>query len=98
MTADGANVKLYLNGSLAYSQADSSLPAVDSGDLFIGAEGGGAYPLTGAIDEARVSGTVRGPDWILAEYNNQNSPSTFIAVGSESGVSVNTARHKVTNQ
>jgi hypothetical protein len=35
------------------------------------------------IDEVRASKTVRSASWILTEYNNQNSPSTFISVGTE---------------
>jgi hypothetical protein len=35
----------------------------------------------GSIDEARVSFTARSDGWILTEYNNQNSPSTFYSVG-----------------
>jgi hypothetical protein len=34
----------------------------------------------GAIDEFRVSNTVRSADWIATEYNNQSSPSTFYSV------------------
>jgi hypothetical protein len=99
-TADGTHLVLYLNGSQVFNAVNGSLPPVDSQDVFIGSEAGGAVPLTGAIDEARVSSTVRSPDWVLAEYNNQNSPSTFIAVGSESGaVAGGTGiKHKVTNQ
>jgi len=37
--------------------------------------------LNGNIDEARVSITNRSAGWIGTEYNNQNSPSTFITVG-----------------
>lgn len=99
-TADGTQLKLYLNGSQIFTSANGSLPPVDSQDVFIGSEAGGAYPLTGVIDEARVSSTARGPDWILAEYNNQNSPATFIAVGSESSAASGGTRikHKVTDQ
>ena len=31
----------------------------------------------GSIDEVKISNTVRSADWILTEYNNQNSPSTL---------------------
>jgi hypothetical protein len=39
----------------------------------------------GSIDEVRLSNIARSADWILTEYNNQNSPSTFYTLGSESG-------------
>ena len=32
----------------------------------------------------RISSTNRSAAWIAAEYNNQNSPGTFITMGSES--------------
>ena len=41
--------------------------------------------FTGSIDEVEVSNTNRSLDWIVTEYNNQNSPSTFHTfVGEES--------------
>ncbi len=38
--------------------------------------------FTGSIDEARISSTIRSADWIITDYNNQSSPSTFYSVGS----------------
>lgn len=35
------------------------------------------------MDEMRISNVVRSADWVLTEYNNQNSPSTFFSVGAE---------------
>lgn len=40
-----------------------------------------AFP--GDVDEIRFSASVRSGDWLLQEYNNQWSPSTFYAVGTE---------------
>lgn len=38
----------------------------------------------GEIDELRIStGVSRSVDWIATEYNNQNDPSTFYSIGSE---------------
>jgi hypothetical protein len=41
----------------------------------------GSQGLDGRLDEVRVSDLARSGDWILTEYNNQNSPSTFYTVG-----------------
>ena len=41
------------------------------------------YNFGGKIDEARVSSIARSSDWILTEYRNQNSPSTFCSVGAQ---------------
>jgi hypothetical protein len=38
---------------------------------------------TGKLDEVRVSKTARSADWVKTEYNNQNSPSSFYALGGE---------------
>lgn len=35
-------------------------------------------------DEARLSQSARSADWVKTEYNNQNSPSTFITIGGRS--------------
>jgi hypothetical protein len=35
-----------------------------------------------AVDEVRFSNTVRSDSWLITEYNNQSSPSTFVYVGS----------------
>lgn len=40
----------------------------------------------GTIDEVRIANFTMSSDWITAEYNNQSSPSTFYAVGSEQQV------------
>jgi len=36
------------------------------------------YYLAGSLDEARASNVARNSDWVTTDYNNQNSPSTFI--------------------
>lgn len=37
--------------------------------------------FTGRLDELRVANVVRSSGWILTEYRNQNSPQTFVTVG-----------------
>jgi hypothetical protein len=39
--------------------------------------------LGAIIDEVRVSNVARSASWIVSEYNNQNSPSTFYSLGAE---------------
>ncbi len=41
--------------------------------------------FTGGLDEFRVANVERSADWLLTEYNNQNSPSTFYTVGAAAG-------------
>lgn len=49
----------------------------------IGSINDGATYFTGAINEVRISNIARSADWIRTEYNNQNSPSMFYTIGSE---------------
>jgi hypothetical protein len=76
---------IYLNGAVAAS-ASSSASSTVTGDLIVG-----AYPYAnqygppyhnGSMDEFRISSVVRSASWILAEYNNQSSPSTFATASS----------------
>jgi hypothetical protein len=71
---------IYLDGSVVVSAASSASSTV-TGDLLIGgypyANQYGSPYENGYIDEFRISSVVRSASWILAEYNNQNSPSTF---------------------
>lgn len=39
-------------------------------------------------DEIRLSDIVRSNDWITAEYNNQNDPTTFLTLGTEVSLDV----------
>jgi hypothetical protein len=41
------------------------------------------FNLNGSVDECRISNIARSADWITAEFNNQNSPSTFYTVGAQ---------------
>ena len=79
---------LYVDGSeVSYSnQSVGSGSNSNSGTyLTFGANGENpySYMVTGTLDEERVSNSVRSASWIATEYNNQNSPSTFITLGSE---------------
>ncbi|MGA2118739.1 MAG: hypothetical protein ABSH56_28795 [Bryobacteraceae bacterium] len=76
---------IYLDGTVNVS-ASSSASSTVTGDLIVG-----AYPWAsqyglpyqnGNMDEFRISNVVRSPSWILAEYNNQSSPSTFATASS----------------
>ncbi len=85
--ANSGNVKLYVNGQLiGQSALPYNLGAVTSVDI---GQWGGVYYWNGLIDEARVSTVELSASWIATEYANQNSPSTFVTVGSESSFASN---------
>lgn len=82
--SSGVGLIGYVNASSdATAGADGTL-ATSSQDLRFASDAANANrEWNGAIDEVRISDTVRSADWITAEYNNQSSPSTFYTVGSE---------------
>jgi hypothetical protein len=85
-TFDGTSVyQLYLDGSLNNGGDNVfggvlTLYAGDSTNLYMGQRGDGAY-LSGTLDEVRISRSARSPGWIVTQYNNQSSPSTFASIG-----------------
>jgi len=52
-------------------------------NLNIGRKEQNGFYFNGIIDEGRVISAERSADWILTEYNNQNSPSTFYTKSAE---------------
>jgi hypothetical protein len=83
---------LYLDGAVVDTTSTGNTPQSYTGWWRIGsyaiatsagytASAAGYFP--GSVDEARVSTTVRAAGWITTEYANQNSPSTFSALGTE---------------
>lgn len=96
-TYDGTTQRIFLNGVAKGTNAVSGSPdspPVNS-HFCIGALGSNTLgvnnPANGDIDEVRVSqGVARTADWWLAQYNNQFDPSTFYAVGAETGATIYT--------
>ena len=82
-TFDGSSLRLYKNGSLVGGPTSASPTISGNPGGWIGSFSGTQF-FNGDIDEVRISNTNRGADWIRTEYNNQNSPGTFITLGSES--------------
>ncbi len=77
-------MKIYVNGvsqTLTYLLTlPSTTPNVSLPISFGFNQGSFAY-YNGLMDEVRISNTARSADWIVTEYNNQSSPSTFYTVG-----------------
>jgi len=80
-TYDGAQMKLYLNGSLDASQAQSGTIFNSTGGLQLGTRTTGTNRFDGAVDEARVSTVPRSANWIKAQYLSMTD--TFITFGTE---------------
>src|SRR4029450_3718673 len=83
-TSDGSSLRLYKDGSLLGGPTAASPATSTNPFATIGASSSWSSTFNGNIDEVRISSTNRSAAWIAAEYNNQNSPGTFITMGSES--------------
>jgi hypothetical protein len=68
-------------GSNSYSGFTSIYTFADIGND--GNAGQRTEEITGNMDEVHVTNTTLSADWVLTEYNNQNSPSTFYAISVE---------------
>jgi len=79
-TYDGANMRVYIDGSLKKTVAYTQTPYTNTDALNIGYN---TTSLDGFMDESRISNTPRSASWITAEYNNQNSPSTFYSLAAQ---------------
>ena len=79
---NGASI-FYVDGTAlnTNNEADSSYD-YPSSNMNIGGDGAN-YPLSGSLDEFRISKIARSPDWIATEFNNENSPSTFYTLSAE---------------
>jgi hypothetical protein len=84
-TIDGSNGKIYVDGSFATSAAGGTIGPPNSQNQ-INQYGFAGYAVLN-LDEVRISKSpaMLSANWILTEYNNQNSPSTFYSMGSEQG-------------
>ncbi len=80
----GGTPKIYLNGvECTYSDVGSGGAFVANTGYRIGAYQDASLKVDGLIDEAFFTNDIKSASWIIADYNNQNSPSTFYAVGAQ---------------
>ncbi|MDP9081610.1 MAG: DUF2341 domain-containing protein [Bacteroidota bacterium] len=78
---NGTTLSVYVNGA-QYSINSSGTSPFSVSNFYIGVgEGGNQLYFNGLIDEPRVSNVSKTADWLLTEYNNQNSPTSFISKG-----------------
>jgi concanavalin A-like lectin/glucanase superfamily protein len=82
-TFDGSNVRLYVDGLLRATTAFTGTINNSTAQLFFGAASNGLFRANAHLDEVRVWGDAKSPDWYTVEWNSQSSPATFYAVGPE---------------
>jgi archaellum component FlaF (FlaF/FlaG flagellin family) len=80
LTYDGSTLTLYKDGAPRDSTALNGSIPTNSYNLTLGKN------LSGWLDEVRISKNTRSSTWINTSYLNQNSPSTFLSLGSEQSV------------
>lgn len=86
-TYNGSTIRYYIDNVLQGVQSASfTIGNYDTMGLGFGnAFSGGTAEWNGLLDEIHISNVARTPGWIKTEYNNQNSPSTFYALGAGAG-------------
>jgi RHS repeat-associated protein len=85
-TYDGTNWNVYLDGTLKAASTNAVGAVPSSYGAYIGAQniaGSVQRYWNGDLDEVRLSNIARSAGWITTEYNNQNSPSSFLSFGSQ---------------
>ena len=78
----------YLDGVEKTLSADSHTLGVTNSEIKLGGVPTFAgYYFGGSIDEFRIKAAVDSQPWVTSEFNNQNSPSTFIPAQAEISLS-----------
>jgi len=83
-TISGTAMKVYVNGIEDGSNTFVGTRSSTAGNITMfqrDVDGVGDTP--GSLDELRYINSALTPAWILTEYNNQSSPSTFLWIGAE---------------
>lgn len=79
-TFNGTSANLWVDGG-SPSSSNATNPIWPSQSMYLGNRNDGTRQFIGLLDEVRVSSIARSNAWILTEYANQKSPSTFYTIG-----------------
>ncbi len=77
---DGSNVSLTYTGTAPTATISTFTNAFSIGTLYVNPS---IYYTNGYWDEVRLSSIARSNNWIKTEYNNLNSPATFMGLAVE---------------
>lgn len=72
----------FINGAKTGTNSYTAM-AIGGTTVFGAAETVDGHYFPGWIDEFRISNVARSEGWLKTEYNNQNSPATFLTIGAE---------------
>lgn len=76
-TYDGSQMRIYLDGILSSSLAQTGNMVVNNVSLNIGIRSDLSVQLDGQIDEVSIASKARSADWILTQFNNQKDNDAF---------------------
>jgi len=83
----GSTDKAYVDGVsqtlAAGTRTAGSMANFSNSSLYFMSRAASSLNAAGTLDEVRLSTIERNTSWVATEYNNQSSPGTFIAMGSE---------------
>ncbi len=81
-TYDGSKMRIWIDTqNIANEDKSGTISTSASVHNYLGDNPSGSRQLQGKLDEVRVSTVRRSDNWLEAEYNNQNSPATFVVEG-----------------
>jgi MSHA biogenesis protein MshQ len=80
VTYDGSLIRLYVDGTQVATQAQTGAISTNSHVILAGINEGLTAYLKGTMQDLFVISSVLSADWITADYNNSNSPSTFYTI------------------
>ena len=78
----------YVSGAQAFTTGSNTLWPSTIANLAIGSGYSTSRMWNGVLDEVRLSTSVRSPDWIATEYNNQSNPSLFTRFGAADAANI----------
>lgn len=82
-TYNGSQWNSYKDGAVITPVNGSVNLVATIGKLYLSSFNGAGNNANLSLDEVRISNIARSADWIITEYNNQSSPSTFATLGAE---------------
>ena len=74
---DGSDMYTYVDDTALASSSRTGNIRTSDGNFRIGANGIGGEPISGVVDEVRISPNARSAAWISAEYLNQSTTTDF---------------------
>lgn len=79
LTIQGNTLRLYLDG-VQQAMSTTAWAGFTTGNAYIGRSYTSIHYVTGGLEEARISSSVRSAGWIASEAANMANPATFVTL------------------